>query len=120
MNADTDDAPGAGVEAETVENLLPVLIGRGVEENFAGPGGNEFWILSNGLNVNDECCWLPHVLKLTCAEDNSGATSSTGLEHVPQRELNAAGAATEHLVPLRKIRIAWDEEAAGRCVGVLQ
>src|SRR4030095_10382007 len=64
VNADTNDPARARIEAEAIENLLAFLIGFHIQKNLACTGRNRFLLLSNGFDIDDKCCWLPH-FKLT-------------------------------------------------------
>src|SRR5262245_38089004 len=61
VDTDADDAARARVQTETIEHLLPVVVGLDIEKNLASTGGNLLGFLSNGLDIHDKCRWLPHV-----------------------------------------------------------
>jgi hypothetical protein len=76
VDADADDPAGAGIQAEAFKDLLPVLVSLDIEQDLPCPRRNQLWILSDRFNVDNESCWLPHVLKLTDTKDSSGARDS--------------------------------------------
>src|SRR5207249_8491309 len=72
VNTDTDNAAGAGVQAKTLKNLRPVVIRFDVQQNLSRSCGNDFRVLADGLNINDEGGWLSHTPKHTYGVDRSG------------------------------------------------
>ena len=80
VNADADDSPGTGVQAEAFEDFLPVFVGFDIQKNFPGSCRNPLRILSDGLDIDDECRWLSHAHSL-----RAGRTGQDSLDRRPSR-----------------------------------
>ena len=56
IHTNANDAAGTRIQPEALQNLLPVLFSRDLEQNFSSARGNQVRILPDRFDVDDECC----------------------------------------------------------------
>jgi hypothetical protein len=79
MHANADDLTRAGIQAKAVEYLFAVFFVFNVKQNFLCARWNAVRILSDGLDIYDECCWLAHTAaSVKVNSDKLGADSVSG------------------------------------------
>ena len=80
MNADADDSAGAGIQAEGFDDLLAIFVGLDIQKDLAGSWRNALQVLSNGLDIDNQCSGLSHAHSLQARADRSGLIGQVAVQ----------------------------------------